>query len=58
MLEAVVISGNEETVAGRLRQLLSWGATELLVSVITAGDSRTVSWERTVRTLAEVGKAR
>ena len=57
MLDAVVISGNEETVAARLRQVLSWGATELLVSVITAGDNRTASWERTVRTLAEAGKA-
>ena len=57
MLDAAVISGSEETVAGRLRQLLSWGATELLVSVVTAGDNRTASWERTVRTLAEAGKA-
>ncbi len=57
MLDAAVISGSEETVAGRLRQLLSWGATELLVSVVTAGDNRTASWERTVKMPAAAGSS-
>ena len=56
MLEAVVLSGSDETVSGRLRELFSWGVGEVLVTVVTAGPNRRESWERTVRLVAEVGK--
>ena len=56
MQEGVVLSGGEEVVADRLRQLFDWGAGEVLVSVVTAGPRPDDSWMRTVRLLAEVGK--
>ena len=37
MLEDVVFSGSEEDVAGRLRELFEWGATEILAHPVTAG---------------------
>ena len=37
MVEAVVLSGNEEVVGNRLKQLFDWGASEVLASVVTAG---------------------
>jgi len=56
MLDSVVLSGSEETVAGRLRELFDWESGEVLVSVVTAGSDHRASWERTVRLLAEVSK--
>jgi len=56
MLDAVVLSGTEETVAGRLRELFDWGSDEILVSVVTAGTDRAGSWDRTVRLLAQASK--
>jgi len=57
MIEAVVLSGSEERVADRLRELLAWGATEIIVSPVAAGDDRAASLERTLRLVAEVAKA-
>ena len=56
MLDAVVLSGDEETVAGRLRELFEWGSDEILVSMVTAGADRARSWDRTVRLLAQVSE--
>ena len=33
MLDAVLVTGSEETVAARLNQFFEWGAGELLISV-------------------------
>ncbi|MFQ5933967.1 MAG: hypothetical protein ACE5KI_04930, partial [Dehalococcoidia bacterium] len=56
MIDAVVLSGGEETVTKRLLQLFDWGAGEVLVSVVAAGPDREASWERTVSLLAQVAK--
>ena len=54
MVEAVLLYGDEATVASGLRRLFDWGAGEVLVSVITAGADATASWRRTVETLVQV----
>ena len=54
MLDAVVLSGNEETVEEKLMELFSFGATEILVSPIVAGGNREASRERTLNLLARV----
>ena len=57
MIETVMMSGDESRVAERLQELFSLGATEILVSPVAAGGDRTASLERTLRLVAEVGKA-
>jgi hypothetical protein len=57
MIEAVVLSGDESRVAHRLHELFSFGATEILVSPLAAGDNRAASRERTLRLVAEVAAA-
>lgn len=54
MLDAVVLSGNEERVEERLMELFSFGAGEILVSPIVAGSNREASRERTLNLLARV----
>ena len=56
MIEDVVLSGDEETVAGRLRELFDWGATEILAHPITAGSDATASMERSLNLIATVGQ--
>lgn len=56
MLEAVVAMGSEERAAGRLRELLSWGAAEIIAMPIAAGAQRDASLRRTLNLVAEVGK--
>ena len=56
MIEDVVLSGDEETVAGRLRELLDWGATEILAHPITAGSDASTSMERSLNLIATVGQ--
>lgn len=56
MIDAVVLSGNETQVEERLHDLLSWGSSELLVHVVTAGDDRNASRQRTLKLVAKVAK--
>ena len=56
MLDQVLISGDEDTVADRIRTLFEWGATELLATPVPAGDDPEATEERTLRLLAEVQK--
>ncbi|MBI3015054.1 MAG: LLM class flavin-dependent oxidoreductase [Candidatus Tectomicrobia bacterium] len=56
LLDAVVAMGKEEQVAGKLRELLAWGATEIIAMPITAGPQRDASMRRTLSCLAEVSK--
>ena len=56
MIEDVVLSGDEETVAGRLRELFDWGATEVLAHPITAGSDTSASMERTLNLISTVGQ--
>ena len=57
MLDAVVLSGNEDQVEEKLMELFSFGATEILVSPITAGGNRKASRERTLNLLARVSES-
>ena len=57
MLDAVLISGDEETVAEGVRAIFDWGASELLASVVPAGDDPDASEERTLRLLASLATA-
>ncbi|MBI2935394.1 MAG: LLM class flavin-dependent oxidoreductase [Chloroflexi bacterium] len=57
MLDAVVLMGDEERVAGRLRELLSWGATEIIAHPVPAGHNREASMQRTLELLAAVNRS-
>lgn len=54
MVDAVLISGDEERVALRLKELWAMGMGEILVSPIPAGPDAAKSSERTLRLLAAV----
>ena len=56
MIEDVVLMGDEETVAGRIRELFDWGATEILAHPLTAGDNASASMERNLNLIATVGQ--
>ena len=55
MLDSLLLSGDESTVADRIRAIFDWGADEVLASVITIGNADE-SRLRTLRLLAEVDK--
>jgi F420-dependent oxidoreductase-like protein len=57
MVEATVLSGDEEEVKGKLEELLDMGAAEILVSVVQAGDDKNASVDRTMRLLGEVSRS-
>ena len=54
MIDAVVFWGDEARVADRIDELLSFGADEVLISPILAGDDRPAAMERTMRLLARI----
>jgi len=56
MLKALVISGDEADAERRLRELFSFGAAELMVSVIPAGSDPDASRRRTLRFLGEFAR--
>lgn len=53
MVDSVLLAGDEETVALRVREMYEWGADEVLASVVTVGDDAE-SRMRTMRLLAGV----
>ncbi len=53
MIDSVLIAGDEETVALRIREIHEWGADEVLASVITVGDED----ESRLRTLSLLAEA-
>ena len=57
MMDSVLISGDEDTVAEGVRAIFDWGASELLASVVPAGDDQGVSEERTLRLLGSLATA-
>ncbi len=57
MIEGTVLSGNEAEVKQRLEGLYSLGATEVLVSLVHAGDDHSGSVGRTISLLGEVAKS-
>lgn len=56
MLDDVVLMGDEETVANKLRQLVDWGATEIIAHPVMAGANRDASWRRTLEVVAAVDR--
>ena len=54
MIEAVVLSGDEERVRERIAGMFELGAGEIIVSVVTAGEDAAASRERTPSLLAGV----
>ena len=56
MIEGTVLWGNEAEVRQRLDNLYSLGATEVLVSLVHAGEDRDASLDRTMNLLGEVAK--
>ena len=52
MLDAVVISGDEVSVTAQLDRIFEWGASEVLATVVPAGDDAEESEDRTLRLLA------
>ena len=54
MLDQVLIAGDEDAVASRIRTLFEWGATELLATPIPAGGDPKATEDRTLRLLAEL----
>ena len=57
MLEAVLLSGDEARVEERLRELLAFGATEIIVTPVAAGADREASLDRTLRLVARVSSS-
>lgn len=53
MLDSVLLAGDEATVSEKLNGIFSWGASEVLATVIPVGDSPEKSAQRTMRLLAE-----
>ena len=52
MLDSVLLAGDEETVALKIRDMFEWGADEVLASIVTVGDAEE-SRMRTMRLLAD-----
>ncbi|MDO8531568.1 MAG: LLM class flavin-dependent oxidoreductase [Dehalococcoidia bacterium] len=58
MIDAVVLSGNEERVAARLRELYGWGISEVIVTVLYPGPDRKQTWTRTTGLLGKLSRGR
>lgn len=56
MLDSVVISGDESAAESKLRELFSFGATEILATPIPAGSDKKGSLERTLQLLAGISR--
>ena len=54
MIDGLVIHGDEASVTAGLRDLVSYGAGEILVSPILAGGDHEASLDRTLRLLGQV----
>ncbi|PZC46552.1 MAG: Flavin-dependent oxidoreductase, luciferase family [Chloroflexi bacterium] len=56
MLDALVVSGGEEDVALRIKEIFDYGMGEVIADIIPVGSNPEDTWDRTVSLLAEVGK--
>lgn len=54
MIDATVAHGSETAVARQLEALIKSGATEILVSVVTAGPDRKASWKRALELVGKL----
>ena len=57
MIDAAVWWGDETRVAERIKEMFSFGATEVLISPIAAGEDEGESIHRTTRLIAELSKS-
>jgi alkanesulfonate monooxygenase SsuD/methylene tetrahydromethanopterin reductase-like flavin-dependent oxidoreductase (luciferase family) len=57
MIDATVLWGNEARVTERLHELLAWGATEILVTLVPAGVNQSASLDRTLHLLGQAARA-
>ena len=57
MIDGLVIHGDETSVADKLGELFSFGATEVLVSTIAVGADRAASVDRTLTVLGQIAQA-
>ena len=57
MIDATVLWGNEARVTERLHELLAWGATEILATLVPAGVNRSASLDRTMQLLGQASRA-
>ena len=56
-IDLVVLSGNEEQVEARLRGMFEFGAKELVLSLVLAGEDRERCMERTLNLLSKVASS-
>ena len=54
MLDAVLISGDEDAVSAQIQEIFDWGGAEILASVVPAGDEETASERRTLELLGKL----
>ena len=57
MIDGLVVHGDEAKVAQGLRDILAFGAAEVLVSPILAGADRAASLDRTSRVLGQMSRS-
>ena len=57
MIDAAVWWGDETRVAGKIKEMFSFGATEVLISPIAAGEDQGESVHRVTRLIAELSKS-
>ena len=57
MIDAAVWWGDETRVAERIKEMFSFGATEVLLSPIGVGEDENGSIHRTMRLIAEVSRS-
>ena len=56
MIEGTAIFGTEEQVSEQIQELFSMGASDILVSIVEAGQNSRKSYERTMNLLGELSK--
>ncbi|MDP6455336.1 MAG: LLM class flavin-dependent oxidoreductase [SAR202 cluster bacterium] len=57
MLDAVLISGDEDTVAARIQDIFDWGGAEILASIVPAGDEGAASERRSLELLGKLASS-
>ena len=56
MIKGTAIFGTEEQVSEQIQELFSMGASDILVSIVEAGQNSRKSYERTMNILGELSK--
>ena len=56
MADALIISGNEDEVAEKIRGMRNFGASELLADICPIGENSSKAWDRTVELLGSLAR--